>query len=129
MDWGLTRWPADGGRSDRWLVLPDLEPNGAIPFEVSGGLSGWNLSHVEHQRAGVADRCIDTESNCRAGCNVGCGSDGSGGILVASQVVRVDIGDRSVAVLVGGHLDILPISGGLAVENESWEGICWVAER
>lgn len=91
-------------------VLVDLGPYLALAVPGCGGLARRNLGDVDSHGPGVRDGGLGVVVERLAGRDVvdaGCG--GAWAALVASDGVRVDVGDGPVALEVGRGPDILPV--------------------
>lgn len=105
-------------------LAEDLEPDLALALEVGGTGSRGSLGHVELEGARVGDVGVDGEAQVVAGLDGQSLGRRVGGVDVAADVVRRDVGHGAVGVVVGSHANILPVLSDLALVDQGREGIC-----
>ena len=104
---------------DEGHVLIDLEPDGTRAVPAGQCLALGNFGHVGGQRARVVDVGVGGPGDTAAGFDgrIGRAAAATGGQLVAADSVRRDVGNGSIAVVVSGDTDGLPVGRALDVRE------------
>lgn len=122
------RRPAELAVVERGALAVNLEPDVTLTLEVGGSGSVGSLGHVELEGTRVGDVGVDGETEVVAGLDGQSLGRGVGGVLVAADVLRGNIGDGAMRVVVGSHADVLPVLGDLALVNKGREGVVSTAQ-
>ena len=103
------------------LLLVDLEPVLAAGIEGGSGGAGRRLCHIHEQRTGVDDGRVELETDGGTSLHRGRGGGWERVDLIATQRLRGDVRDGTVAVVVRRHTDILVLAGSVVVGDEVGE--------
>ena len=105
-------------------ILINLEPHGPLSIKSCCRLSRRRLGHVELQRAGVANRCVDRERDGAARLHRHRLGGARADIpLVARHVLRGHVLHGAVGVVVGRDADGFPFGREYAVDGGFGEGV------
>ena len=110
-----------------WLLLVDLEPDGAVARPAVDGGPAWYLGEPKAHRAGVVDGRRGAVGEGGAGSDVECSLGWGGCRLEAAYLLRCDIPYEPVGLPVVCPSDILPIASLCAADNKVRERVCIVS--